>query len=103
MGGDMSMMPEKERETLTKHFGEDLASFGSQMVRSMSYFLHQNWHVGLLSFGSRDADEYVELSKFDPSIPLHVYLGTDDNMWARSSSRLWIRSSTRSSSSSRAP
>jgi len=78
--GDMSMMPEKERETLTKHFGEDLASFGSQMVRSMSYFLHQNWHVGLLSFGSRDADEYVELSKFDPSIPLHVYLGTDDNM-----------------------
>lgn len=78
--GDVGMLPPKEVETLKKHFGEDLAPFGTQMVRSMSYFLHQNWHVGMLSIESRDADEYVELSKFDSSIPLQVYLGDDDNM-----------------------
>jgi pimeloyl-ACP methyl ester carboxylesterase len=78
--GDVSMMPEKEIECLKKHFGEDLTPFGTSMVRGMSYFLHQNWHVGILVFASRDADEYVEISKFDPSIPIHLYLGEDDNM-----------------------
>eukprot|EP00927_Polykrikos_kofoidii_P082858 TRINITY_DN8352_c0_g1_i1.p1 TRINITY_DN8352_c0_g1~~TRINITY_DN8352_c0_g1_i1.p1 ORF type:complete len:382 (-),score=60.87 TRINITY_DN8352_c0_g1_i1:74-1219(-) len=78
--GDVSMMPEKEMETMKKHFGEDLTLFGTGMVRGMSYFLHQTWHIGLLSFESRDADEYVELSKFDPSIPIHLYIGADDNM-----------------------
>lgn len=78
--GDVSMLPEKEMESLKKHFGEDLTPFGTLMVRSMTYFLHQNWHVGVLAVESRDADEYVELSKLDPSIPIHVFLGNDDNM-----------------------
>jgi len=75
-----TMMAEKEVECLKKQFGEDLSPLGSQMVRSMSYFLHQNWHVGILSKGSRDADEYVALSQFSPSIPFHLYLGSDDNL-----------------------
>jgi len=78
--GDMAMLPEKEMGGLKKHFGEDLTPFGTLMVRSMSYFLHQNWHVGILGVESRDADEYVELLKLDSSIPFHVNLGIDDNM-----------------------
>jgi pimeloyl-ACP methyl ester carboxylesterase len=80
MGDLSSMMPEKEIETMSKHFGEDFSLFGPLVVRSMTYFLHQNWQVPMLGIGSRDADEYVELSKFDPSIPIHVCLGTDDNV-----------------------
>merc|ERR1712000_383889 len=77
MGGDVSMIPEKELGPLREHFGEDLALFGEGMIRSMSYFLHQNWQVGCLG-GCQEAEHYVDLSKFDPAIPMHVNLGKED-------------------------
>lgn len=78
MMGDVSMFPEKELTPLRKHFDGDMALFGEGMVRSMSYFLHQNWQVGCLA-GCQEAEHYVDLSRFDPAIPMHVNLGKEDN------------------------
>lgn len=76
--GDVSLFPEKELGPLREHFGQELSVFGEGMVRSMSYFLHQNWQVGCLA-GYQETEHYVDLSKFDPAIPMHVNLGKEDN------------------------
>mmetsp|Transcript_60357 Transcript_60357/g.134639 ORF Transcript_60357/g.134639 Transcript_60357/m.134639 type:complete len:185 (-) Transcript_60357:44-598(-) len=77
--GDTSRYQEKELRFLKPHFGEDLSLFGAGLVRGMSYFLHQWWQVGYLA-GCKEANHYVDLQGFDPAIPVHVHVGTEDNI-----------------------
>jgi len=79
MAADPSAIPEKELPLIKEHFGEDLKPYCDGMLRSLSYCLHQWWQLGALA-GDKEADQYVDLSKFNPAIPMHVTIGNDDNL-----------------------
>merc|ERR1719150_2403704 len=78
-----AMKPEEARtevEALRSHYG-DLDAFGQGMIRSMSYFLHQNWQVTFTSLVA-ELNDYVDWAKFDPSIPFHINIGDGDSITA---------------------
>eukprot|EP00411_Alexandrium_monilatum_P093268 CAMPEP_0175745482 /NCGR_PEP_ID=MMETSP0097-20121207/58095_1 /TAXON_ID=311494 /ORGANISM="Alexandrium monilatum, Strain CCMP3105" /LENGTH=382 /DNA_ID=CAMNT_0017053883 /DNA_START=162 /DNA_END=1310 /DNA_ORIENTATION=+ len=76
---DASKIPKKLLPLIQEHFGEDLGPYCRGMLRGPSYCLHQWWQVGALSAG-KEAEQYVDLSKFNPAIPMHVTLGQNDNL-----------------------
>mmetsp|Transcript_75266 Transcript_75266/g.234342 ORF Transcript_75266/g.234342 Transcript_75266/m.234342 type:complete len:383 (+) Transcript_75266:88-1236(+) len=76
---DASKIPKKQLALIKEHFGEDVGSYCRGMFRGLSYCLHQWWQVGALSAG-KEAEQYVDLSKFNPAIPMHVTLGQNDNL-----------------------
>jgi len=79
MANAEGMMGENEVFYLKRYFGEDFKSFGDGTARSMSFFLHQNWQVTRTCL-LRDAKEYVDWAKFDPSIPFHFNVGQKDEL-----------------------
>lgn len=79
MGDVAGTMPEAEVTSLKANFGQDLAVFGQGMIRSMSYFLHQNWQVGALS-ATQEVNNHVDLAALDPKIPVLLFLGEHDRM-----------------------
>lgn len=78
MMGDVKAMGETEATYITKFFGGDVKLFGEGTIRSLSYFLHQNWQLTRTCL-LKEADEYVDWAKFDPSIPFHLNIGIEDD------------------------
>mmetsp|Transcript_38451 Transcript_38451/g.119640 ORF Transcript_38451/g.119640 Transcript_38451/m.119640 type:complete len:284 (-) Transcript_38451:112-963(-) len=80
MAADPSTLPEKEAPYVKEYWGyPDLTLYGEEMLRSMSFSLYQMWQLGALA-GAREVDHYVDLSKFDTSIPMHANLGKEDQL-----------------------
>merc|ERR1712086_9564 len=76
---NLELLGETEVPYIKKYFGDDVQLFGTGSVRSMSFFLHQNWQVTRTCL-LREAEEYVEWTKFDPSIPFHFNVGSKDQL-----------------------